>query len=232
LDTRAFHASRRLGGTGTAGYDPDMLLALLIYAYCQGVRSSRQIERRCRTDVAFRVLCAQDSPDHATIARFRAEHEEAFATLFSILVSQRVVDVDHRKVTDAEVYERGTNAPPSATLLDRFLVATVAWEAPPHVHFGTMLSSSVLVNSLRHRAELKKRHPSAIGGEMEGAAVYAAAAKNRSDWIVVKGISDFGQDKDEQFEARLAAENAALFVVSTLRTAGLDRPVGGAPGAR
>jgi transposase len=83
LDTSAFHARRRLGGTGTAGYDPDMLLALLIYAYCQGVRSSRQIERRCLTDVAFRVVCAQDVPDHATIARFRAEHEQAFAALFS-----------------------------------------------------------------------------------------------------------------------------------------------------
>jgi transposase len=83
LDSSAFHARRRLGGTGTAGYDPDMLLALLIYAYCQGVRSSRQIERRCRTDVAFRVVCAQDVPDHATIARFRAEHEQAFAALFS-----------------------------------------------------------------------------------------------------------------------------------------------------
>lgn len=83
LDTSAFHACRRLGGTGTAGYDPDMLLALLIYAYCQGVRSSRQIERRCLADVAFRVVCAQDVPDHATIARFRAEHERAFAALFS-----------------------------------------------------------------------------------------------------------------------------------------------------
>jgi transposase len=83
LDTGAFHARRRLGGTGTAGYDPDMLLALLVYAYCQGVRSSRQIERRCLTDVAFRVVCAQDVPDHATIARFRAEHEQGFAALFS-----------------------------------------------------------------------------------------------------------------------------------------------------
>jgi transposase len=83
LDTGAFHARRRLGGTGTAGYDPDMLLALFIYAYCQGVRSSRQTERRCLTDVAFRVVCAQDVPDHATIARFRAEHEPAFAALFS-----------------------------------------------------------------------------------------------------------------------------------------------------
>jgi transposase len=83
LDTSAFHDGRRLGGVGTAGYDPDMLLALLIYAYCQGVRSSRRIERRCLTDVAFRVLCAQDVPDHATIARFRAEHQETFAALFT-----------------------------------------------------------------------------------------------------------------------------------------------------
>lgn len=83
LDTSAFHSRRRLGGVGTAGYDPEMLLALLIFAYCQGVRSSRQIERRCVTDVAFRVLCAQDIPDHATIARFRAEHQDTFATLFT-----------------------------------------------------------------------------------------------------------------------------------------------------
>jgi Transposase domain (DUF772) len=60
-----------------------MLLALLVYAYCQGVRSSRQIERMCVTDVAFRVLCAQDGPDHSTIARFRAEARDAFTHLFS-----------------------------------------------------------------------------------------------------------------------------------------------------
>ena len=83
LDTSAFHVGRCVGGAGAAGYDPDMLLALLIYAYCQGVRSSRQIERRCLTDVAFRVLCAQDGPDHATIARFRAEHQDAFEVLFT-----------------------------------------------------------------------------------------------------------------------------------------------------
>jgi len=91
LDTSAFHTGRRLGGVGTAGYDPDMLLALLIYAYCQGVRSSRQIETRCTTDVAFRVLCAQDVPDHATIARWRAEYQDAFQTLFAqvLLVAAR-----------------------------------------------------------------------------------------------------------------------------------------------
>ncbi|HEY3086763.1 MAG TPA: transposase [Jatrophihabitantaceae bacterium] len=60
-----------------------MLLGLLIYAYCHRVRSSRQIERLCRTDVAFRVLCAQDVPDHATIARFRAQCQDAFIGLFA-----------------------------------------------------------------------------------------------------------------------------------------------------
>src|SRR3954451_8135399 len=69
--------------SGSAGYDPRMLLGLLVYGYCQGVRSSRQIERMCLTDVAFRVLCAQDGPDHATIARFRADAQEAFTDLFS-----------------------------------------------------------------------------------------------------------------------------------------------------
>lgn len=81
LNTSEFGDGRR-GGVGAAGYDPRMLLGLLIYAYCHGVRSSRQVERLCHTDVAFRVLCAQDVPDHATIARFRAQHQDAFADLF------------------------------------------------------------------------------------------------------------------------------------------------------
>jgi transposase len=84
LDTVGLErTTRRRGGAGAAGYDPRMLLALLVYAYCQGVRSSRQIERMCVTDVAFRVLCAQDGPDHATIARFRAEARDVFTDLFS-----------------------------------------------------------------------------------------------------------------------------------------------------
>jgi transposase len=82
LDLAAFHDRRRLGGAGRAAYDPQMMLALLLYAYCTAVRSSRRIERLCQVDVAFRVVCAQDVPDHSTIARFRAEHEQALKDLF------------------------------------------------------------------------------------------------------------------------------------------------------
>lgn len=83
MDTAPFHRLARTGGAGRQGYDPQVLLAVLLYAYAVGVRSSRQLERLCQTDVAFRVLCAQDAPDHTTLARFRQAHQEAFTHLFS-----------------------------------------------------------------------------------------------------------------------------------------------------
>ena len=86
LDTKSFHAGRRTGGVGRQGYDPDMLLALLVYAYAVGERSSRRIERLCVDHVAFRVLCGQDGPDHSTLARFRAAHHDGFAELFAAIL--------------------------------------------------------------------------------------------------------------------------------------------------
>jgi hypothetical protein len=59
-----------------------MMTALLLYAYATGERSSRQIEMRCRRDVAYRVIAANQVPDHATIARFRVDHEAAIKHLF------------------------------------------------------------------------------------------------------------------------------------------------------
>src|SRR5580704_12656835 len=83
LDTSAFHAGRRTGGAGTAGYDPDMLVTVLVWAYAHRVTSSREIERLCRTDVAFRVICAGNLPDHVTFARFRADFPEAVGDFFA-----------------------------------------------------------------------------------------------------------------------------------------------------
>jgi transposase len=83
LDTSAFHAGRRVGGVGRAGYDPDVLLTLLVWAWMQGVFSSRRIERLCGRDLSFRVICAGDVPDHVTIARFRQGFAEAVQQLFA-----------------------------------------------------------------------------------------------------------------------------------------------------
>src|ERR687897_3110689 len=82
LDLEPFYAAYRADGHGASAHEPGMMLTLLAYAYCVGERSSRGIERRCREDVAFRVICVNQVPDHATIARFRVRHREALADLF------------------------------------------------------------------------------------------------------------------------------------------------------
>jgi transposase len=82
MDLAPFYGAYRADGWGRAAFEPQMMVSLLLYAYAIGERSSRAIERRCREDVAFRVLAANRVPDHATIARFRARHEQALADTF------------------------------------------------------------------------------------------------------------------------------------------------------
>src|SRR5512135_2106883 len=78
-----FYAAYRADGVGQAAFQPHMMVALLLYAYCLGARSSRRIERLCERDVAFRVVAGNLRPDHATIARFRQRHSEALKGLFT-----------------------------------------------------------------------------------------------------------------------------------------------------
>jgi transposase len=67
---------------GQPPYHPSMMSKLLLYAYSVGVPSSRKIEEKTYTDVAFRVIAAGDHPDHDTICEFRSRHLEALAELF------------------------------------------------------------------------------------------------------------------------------------------------------
>ena len=83
LDLGEFRRRYRADGHGRAAFDPEMMVALLLYGYCQGERSSRVIEKRCVRDVGYRVITGGLRPDHATIARFRARHEKALGGLFS-----------------------------------------------------------------------------------------------------------------------------------------------------
>jgi transposase len=118
FDTSGFHARSRVGGRGRAGFDPDLLLAVLVYAYAVGERSSRRIEMLCREHVAFQVLCGRDVPDHTVISRFRANHEDQFADFFAqvlVLCAQSgmgklgVVAIDGTKIAaNASIYANRT----------------------------------------------------------------------------------------------------------------------------
>ena len=116
FDLAAFYAAYRADGHGRAAHDPAMMVALLLYAYALGERSSRRIERRCIEDVATRVICANRAPDHTTIARFRQRHEAALADLFgevlvlcaeADLVEVGVIAIDGAKI-HANASERAT----------------------------------------------------------------------------------------------------------------------------
>ena len=117
VDTSALHAGRANNGPGRPAYDPEVLLALLVYAYCCGVRSSRKIERLCQSDVAYRVITANRPPDHTTVARFRQGYDPLVRRLFTDvlalcanagLAKVGVVAIDGTKVS--------ANASPAASV--------------------------------------------------------------------------------------------------------------------
>jgi transposase len=87
LDLEPFYAGYRADGHGRAAHDPQMMVALLLYGYATGRRSSRTLERACLEDVAVRMVAANQRPDHTTIARFRRRHEQALAELFGSVLA-------------------------------------------------------------------------------------------------------------------------------------------------
>ena len=107
MDLDRFNEQYRLGAAGRAPYDPSMMVALLLYSYARGNRSSRGIERACWEDVAYKVITGMRTPDHSTIAEFRRRHEAEIAELFDDvlglcgeagLVSVGVITIDGSKI--------------------------------------------------------------------------------------------------------------------------------------
>ena len=133
------------GGQGRAAYDPDMLVTLLLYAYAHKVHSSRQIERLCTVDVAFRVICAQDVPDHSTISTFRREHEAAFKALFEqvLMLCARAglgrvgsIAVDGTKIAANASIDANRTEEKLRAEVERIVAEAVATDAAEDAVFG------------------------------------------------------------------------------------------------
>jgi nucleoside phosphorylase len=149
-----------------------------------------------------------------------------------ILVSEHLLDYDPQRVGSGSddkqvIYQRGYRVEASERLLDRFVAGqhTIPqdWPNPPAIHFGLILSGAKLVDNKAYRDQLRAIAPEALGGEMEGAGVHEAAARNKIDWILVKAVSDWGDGskaRNEQKNQKLAASNAARFTVHVIRQGG------------
>ena len=145
-----------------------------------------------------------------------------------VLVSRQVQDYEHARVNaDGSSKLRGSRPDASDTLLNRITTLDQSLNADqrlhwPKLHFGIILSGEKLVDNSEFREHLKTlaNADGIIGGDMEARGLYVAANRRRVDWIVVKGISDWGDgsvinSKKEQRQT-LAAANAAKVVKKTL----------------
>jgi transposase len=138
LDLGEFRRQYRADGHGRAASGPEMMVALLLYAYCQGERSSRVIQKRCVRDVACRLIAGGLCPDHATIARFRARHETALGGLFSQvlrllaaegMVSLGLLSLDGTKLAGNAAQKANRTLPQTGKLLAEAAAADAAEDA-------------------------------------------------------------------------------------------------------
>ncbi len=147
-----------------------------------------------------------------------------------ILVARQLLGYELQRVgTGANgapiIRARGDRPSASTRLLDRCRAGALAWHGPP-LHFGLMLSGEKLVDNQGFRDQLRQIEPEAIGGEMEGAGLYAAAQRSKVDWILVKAICDWADGnkhvgkREQQYTA---AQNAASFVLHVIQQGGFVR---------
>ncbi len=148
-----------------------------------------------------------------------------------ILVSKQLIPYDLQRVginsnNEYEIFLRDDRPSASHRMLQRFRAGANYWQTPPTVEFGSLLSGAKLIDNQDFRDQLLRLAPEAIGGEMEGSGLYAAAHRKKVDWIVIKAICDWADGnkyQDKKQRQQRAAENAARFTVSVLEQGGFAR---------
>jgi transposase len=199
IDLSAVYDAYRSDGHGRAGHDPAMMVALLLYSYAVGERSSRAIERRCHEDVPSRVICANRAPDHTTIARSRVRHEQALARTFSQilglcakagLVSVGVVALDGTALSGNSSVEATRSYASIRQEVDRMLGEAAAVDAAEDEQFGQARGDELPaeLRDRRSRLERLKRCQEELEAERDReVAAYEANLLWRADWEAKHG---------------------------------------------
>jgi WD40 repeat protein/nucleoside phosphorylase len=142
-----------------------------------------------------------------------------------ILVSRQLVGYELQKLAQQSdgseiISHRGDRVQASPRLLSLLRASIFDWQGPK-VQFGLMLSGDKLVNHKNFSNKFLGIEPEAIGGEMEGTGVYSAAYRNNVHWILIKAICDWADGNKDDAYQKMAAENAARFLLHALQQGGL-----------
>lgn len=162
MDLSEFEATCKVGRAGQPPFAPAMLLALLIYAYSHGVRSSRAIERLCRRDAGYRFIVGDDVPDHTVIARFRQRHAERMKGVFlqvldlcreAGLIRLGLVALDGTRIKANAALDANRTAGTIEEQISRVLAEAEAADAREDRQFGPEASGPAMPGELKRRGD-------------------------------------------------------------------------------
>src|SRR5579863_757355 len=205
MDVKPFYLKYRPDGRGQAAFEPSMMVCLLLYAYAIGIRSSRQIERLCERDIAFKVIAANEVPDHCTIARFRQENGKELERLFTEvlklcakagLVKVGVVALDGTKLRANAALEGNRTYEHIEKEVGKMLKEAEATDAKEDGLLGREHRGDELPEELRERnsrlrrlLECKRRLEEEAGAE-ENKQREKIEEKRRPRWGTINGAED------------------------------------------
>lgn len=230
VDLSRFHARHPNDGAGRRAYDPVMMLTLLLYAYCVGLRSSRRIAAACRSDLAFKAICVDVVPAHDAVGRFRADHETAIIDVFvdvltlcaqAGLASLGTIAIDGTKIGSDAALDQNRSLASIRAEVERILAE--AAEADEHDPPQPPLSGELPAELARRGTRLARLQAAAAEIEAQAAARRAVgeAAAQRAASEAVAGRKLRGRKPaDPHLAVRRAEADVAASKAKLLSTRG------------
>lgn len=164
-------------------------------------------------------------PDAVVMVGIAFGINEQKQAIGDILVSLQLMMYELQRVGTTAILPRGDRPRASARLINHVRSANLDWRGA-QVRMGLLLTGEKLVDNIDCRTQLLQFEAEAIGGEMEGGGLYAACQDAHVDWILIKAICDWADGNKSQDKAtrqKLAAKNAAQFLVHALKHAPWSR---------
>ena len=160
IDLLQFYEKYRADGVGNSAFHPSRMVALLVYSSCTGERSSRKIEKYCQTDIAYKVITANQYPDHSTISRFRKDNQSHLKKLFleilrlcaeAGLVKLGKVSLDGTKIKANASLSSNRTLKHLKQEIDKMLSEAIAKDAEEDKAFGPDKRGDEIPDDLRDR---------------------------------------------------------------------------------
>jgi len=159
------------------------------------------------------------NPDFVIMVGIAFGLKEDKQEIGQILISRELENYESAKISKNTAIQRGHKIPAGTTLFDRFDNSAIEYKKVKS-EVGLIISGDKMVDSQPFVKKLIKKYPDGIGGEMEGTGLQSTCEREKKEWILIKGISDWGYNKQHENKDRdqiLAITNVCDFLIYTFK---------------